>query len=150
MNRFGFLAENIRPLGSGKSNLFSDCMMTRDEKKAMFGAKHKLSAAQKAHQVNVKKVAELRKKGYSMAEAWKIVKGGKKSVPKKKTATKPRKTTSKTKPRKVKRAAPKRKPSSKTLTPAQKRAKRAMKLAHTKYKGKPDALKKAWKEVKKA
>jgi hypothetical protein len=155
MNRFGFLAENVRPLGTGKTNLFSDCLLTRDEKKTMFGVKSKtLSVAQKAHQKNVKEVGKLRKQGYNMKDAWKIVKSGKKSttVPKKKTTTVkpvkkttnvPKKKTTTVKPRKTVKSK-----SAKDLTPAQKRAKRAMKLAHTKYKGDSNALKKAWKEVR--
>lgn len=157
MNRFGFLAENIRPLGSGRgSTLFSDALMTRDEKKAMFGSKRNspLSAAQKAHQKKVKEVGKLRKQGYTLKEAWKIVKSGKKTGVKKPSKTVKRKATTeprKTKPRKVKRVTSKRRPSTRTssskdLTPAQKRAKRAMKLAHTKYGG---DLAKAWKEIKK-
>ena len=74
MNRFGFLAENIRPLGTGKGSLFQDALMTPDEKKAMFGSKTRVSAAQKAHQKKVKEVGKLRKTGLTMKEAWKVVK----------------------------------------------------------------------------
>lgn len=156
MNRFGFLAENIRPLGS-KDNMFRDCLMTQTEKRAMFGGK--LSAAQKEHQKKVKEVGKLRKQGLSMAEAWAVVKSGKKTVPKsrgrKNTVPKKRKTTRKnTVPKRksttTRKTVPKRKTVSKSttgLTPAQKRAKRAMKLAHQKYGG---DLKRAWAEIKKA
>lgn len=121
MNRFGFLAENIKPLknagpslGFGKN--FKDCLMSRDEKKSLFanfgkttksssfGSKkssgiEKLSTAQKAHRKNFNKVAKMVAQGVDRKEAWELVKSGAKKLgskrPTKKTSDKKKKPVKK-------------------------------------------------------